>query len=615
MERDRGWPPAWKALFCASALLFAAFYWWSAQAANPPFEWHYDKIGAYNLLTRGFVQGQLSVPIPPSAELLALPDPWDPERNAPYAWQDFVLYNRRYYVYHGVTPAILLFLPWRLIARRDLPESFAVLLFCMLGYLFSAATLLRLLAAMGARPPAWLLGLLLVVLGVCQTAPFLLERASVYEVAISAGYFCLSAGFWALVRVATASGGATGSAVFAGLMFGLTVGCRPNLVFPGLAAWLVLLWFLIKRRPHARQALVAFTIPLAACGFMIAAYNYARFHNALEFGMHYEMAAANYRDPHPALENLTPGLFYLLLSPPIFEPVFPFVRLAVHLPFAEIPKRYFLEPIDGAITIFPLLLIAFAAPRLRQAAPVRPVLVAMLLAAIACVVFIASLGLVSHRFEMDYEPSFLLLACLVLGGVRLPLPALAIAVLALAYSIGVNLAIGIEGPYGGFVTQHPASYVNLARRFSAVKRLRPMLNPRLDVEASFQFPDFTVPGPVPLIDAGRYGSRYAVSAKMLGGNRVLLHSVSQGLLSEMKAEVALLPHAANKINVQYDPANRVMTIRWNGDEALRHPVAWLVTAPAQVTCGDNHSELNAWKSYFPGKVQVLKKQVNGLEYR
>ena len=84
--------------------------------------------------------GQFHLPIAPSRELIALSDPWNHVQNDAYRMHDLVLFNDRYYLYHGAGPAVLLFGPWRLITGRDFPEAAAVALFCFAGFLFYAAS-------------------------------------------------------------------------------------------------------------------------------------------------------------------------------------------------------------------------------------------------------------------------------------------------------------------------------------------------------------------------------------------------------------------------------------------------------------------------------------------
>ncbi len=85
-------------------------------------------------------------------ELLAKPDPYDPSIDDSIKLFDAALFNKHYYLYHGAGPAVLLFLPWRLITGHDLPENYAAFLFCYFGFLFSSAALLALLRLAGNDP-------------------------------------------------------------------------------------------------------------------------------------------------------------------------------------------------------------------------------------------------------------------------------------------------------------------------------------------------------------------------------------------------------------------------------------------------------------------------------
>jgi hypothetical protein len=131
------------AVFLVVSALAGCYYEWGVRATGTEFLWHHnDLTGYYNYLTRGFTEGHLYLPVEPDPRLLALPDPLDPNagNDLPKLF-DAVLYNRHYYLYHGVGPAVMLFLPWRLISGNDLPEGFALFVFGFGGYLFAAGTL------------------------------------------------------------------------------------------------------------------------------------------------------------------------------------------------------------------------------------------------------------------------------------------------------------------------------------------------------------------------------------------------------------------------------------------------------------------------------------------
>jgi len=618
LNQHQPWPTSYKATFAASALVVGAFYLWCAQAGNESFEWHYDNGGFYNLLGRALAAGHLYLPLQPSPELLALPDPWDPRRNAGLGTLDLVLYDRRYYLYHGPTPAFILFTPYRLLTGHDLPEAFAAFLFCWLGYLFSCGVLMRFQSSPTVRPSPRMFALLLFAIGICQSVPYLLQRVWVYEVAIAGGYLCISAGFWFLARGALPPRVEPTSLAFSGLMLGLAIGCRPHLAFVAICAGVMLVWRLRRERSFfatlRSRELLAFTLPVAACVLMLAAYNYERFRDPLEFGLRYQIAGADYRAAVPARENLAPGLFYLLLCPPDLDPVFPCVRHVMR-PVPQLPQRYFLEPIAGAFILWPLAAAALAIPLLLKRFPNRPAgafLATMSISAAGSLLFVAALGLVSHRFEVDFLPSFVVAACCLSGAVPSGQAVRSLLVVAILYSMAVNLGLGIQGPYDGFVQGHPAAYTKLAGWFSPVASFRPVFNPRLTMEALYEFPDPHAPGAQPLIAAGRFGSRYLLSAESLGSGRLRLTSagaVTSG--KTVSVEVVAVSGTPNRVRLDYRPESREVIVQWNGEPVLRHVLDFLVTAPAQFVAGKDRTGLDPEPLHFLGRVEVISRLING----
>lgn len=72
----------------------------------------------YELLTESFLDGRLDIPFNDSQELSQLENPYDPilreESGVTFHW-DFAYYNDQYYVYFGVVPVLLTFLPYQLL--------------------------------------------------------------------------------------------------------------------------------------------------------------------------------------------------------------------------------------------------------------------------------------------------------------------------------------------------------------------------------------------------------------------------------------------------------------------------------------------------------------------
>jgi hypothetical protein len=596
----------WACVFAVGALYFWVI---GIGADHERFSWRKDLSGFYDLLARGFAGGKLYLPVEPKPELLALPNPYDEHAIVPYGLLDAVLYNRRYYLYHGAAPAIALFTPYRLLTRHDLPENFAAFLFAFGAYLFLSALFVQVLHRLVHCVPNWLLLLMLVTLGAGQCVPFVLHRVKVYEIAILSGYFYLSAGFYFLFRRLTAVPRPALWAGLSGLCFGLAIGCRPHMAVAAAAGFIVLLYL------RDRRSLLAFSVPVAVCGLAIAAYNYARFGNPLDFGLSYQLGYSNYRNFHLSAVNVPPGLYYLLLCPPDLVPEFPFLRLALRQPFdspvSVLPARYFIEPIAGVLWLSPVVIFGLLAPFwAKHLRSTGTLLAAMFPYSVGCILFVSATGLTSQRFEADFQPFLVFIACVVALALVSHFKdwrhifAMIISVPLLLFGLMANLALAIQGPYDEFVRAHPQSYVRLARLFSPVERFQPLLNPRFRVGAGFELPT-PCRGRQPLISAGEFGSRYLLSAECTENRTIRL--ISEAAVAARGVQILEVPLSSRKMQrvaLEFTPADRIMSVTWNGRVVLRHELPFLITAPSQVhlgwdpTFGSKHT--------FAGRVAMLQ---------
>jgi hypothetical protein len=623
-------PPgrAARTAWLASFLMVGAFYFWiiGIGAAPDRFAWnsgldqHYglpspaiakgswDIYGYYQLLGRAFASGQLSLPIKPQPELLALANPQDNSVNGPYKLLDTVLYKHRYYLYHGPVPALLLFAPWYLITRHDLPENFAAFLLALGGYFFLSILLLQALPFLSRPIPVSLLMLCLLALGVGNSVPFLLHRVAVYEIAIACGYFCLSAGFYFLFRGLMDLSHRTAWYALAGLSLGLAIGCRPHLGLAAAAAFVLLLLC----RFHRRDVL-AFAIPVIACGLAVAAYNYARFGNPIEFGLRYQLADTPYQNIRLSAVNVVPGLYYMLLCPPDFVPEFPFFRLAWREPFDSstylLPPRYFLEPTGGLLGLCPIALLAILAIFLRKHA-LFPLLISMLAFATSCILFVATTGLTSQRFEIDFEPFLVFIGCVaaceLIGMLRSRiriLASIALAVL-LIYTMAANVALAIQGPYDQFVQASPETYVKLAGWFSPLEQFRIIQNPALRLQASFEFSSPCKPEREPLISTGEFGSRYFLWDECGPDGSLKLISETSVQSSERQEVAVRYSPGQNLVGLNFTPADRIMTVTWNGSVVLRQRIRFLITSPSQIHFGWDPTWGN--KTTFPRRIAIYQ---------
>lgn len=295
----------WRGMAWTIAVVLACGWLYFACALQYPFSaFGRSPDGYYGALTAGFESGHLYVAIDPKPELLALPDPYDPVANAPYRVHDMSLFQGRYYLYFGVTPVLLLFWPVHALTGYHPTQPFAVAFFLTLGLVAGASLISSVRRRWHPRAPWWLVPVAVACLGLASPVSILAPGAAFYQVPIACAY-----GLHMLVLAALARslGGGRGQLAWlaaASLLFGLTVGARPN-YFPGgimLAIAVFGLWRSSRRSGAklglagtARLLLAAFG-PAAAIGAGLLLYNWVRFGSVTEFGMRYQLAGSKQTD-------------------------------------------------------------------------------------------------------------------------------------------------------------------------------------------------------------------------------------------------------------------------------------------------------------------------------
>ncbi|MDX6714441.1 MAG: hypothetical protein QOH30_999 [Baekduia sp.] len=455
-----------------------AYYLWSVWSTGSPFTFGTTGPDYYNQLSTAFLHGHLYLPLQPDPHLLQLPNPYDPIANGPFrnaqGSHDLSLYKDHYYLYWGPTPALLAFIPFRLLPLGDLPQTLAIFVFSFVGFCCSVAVLRTLVRRFAPDAPRWMLGAAALALAAGNAIPFTERRASVYEVAITAG-FCLT--FVALyLLVSGLQGGVRPRRLaFASLALGLAVGARPTMIVPALGLVVIAAW-LVRRTadPQLRRTYVlALLGPVAVAGAALAAYNAARFGSVLDFGQKYQLASYDPATKSPnQLAYVPPGVWYYLFARPHLTLGFPFVHLVPppwSYPFTA-PKQYdAIESIGGLLFLVPFTLMAFAVPFVLRAA-VRRAALAMVAAAVA-IILMTSFALwgATMRYEVDFASLLIVAAALgwiawalSLRGRGRRLVAWGGAVL-IAWGVLAGVAIGLQGYYNSLRGADPGTYLFLQR--------------------------------------------------------------------------------------------------------------------------------------------------------
>jgi Flp pilus assembly protein TadD len=368
----------------------------------------------YNLLVRGFRVGQLNLEREAPPELARLADPYAPSAHAGYPVLDMSYYKGKLYLYYGVTPAALLFWPYVASTGNYLPQKYAVLVFCIVGFLASAGLLFALWRRYFAKVTLAAVAAGTLALGLVTCTPSLLARCDVWEVSISCGYALTMLALAAIWKALHEPERRCWWLAAASLASGLAVGARPSLLF-GAVILLVPVAQAWRERRRVWTLLIAAIGPIALIGFGLMLYNALRFDSPFEFGLRYALSGDRLSGVRPFdLHYLWFHFQVYFLAPARWMGRFPFVR---EIAVTHVPAGHGrVEHPFGVLTNIPVVWLALAAPlawrgRSEQA---RPILSGFL-AAVAFLFGASALTLslffsASIRYEVEFLPALVLLA-------------------------------------------------------------------------------------------------------------------------------------------------------------------------------------------------------------
>lgn len=320
----------------------------------------------YNLLAQAFQNGQLHLLLEPSAELLALENPYDyhNRENVPHLW-DASLYQGKYYLYWGPVPALIGALVSAL-TSRPVADADLVLAFSAATVFFGILLLKKLWQDF--HYPAWLFGGASVALAFNTPMLWLLTRPSVYEASIAGGQAFGVAGLYFGYCALRNASPHKGYLILMGLSLGLAGGTRTNLLVSAAVLAVLMAYHLLrfygKQVRKLIPSLFALGIPLALVFAALLGYNYARFGSIFEFGHRYQLTGpalpANYQNVS-SVEYVLPNAFTYILRLPALSSEFPFVSVPwikerMWPSFIRLPENYYYsEPTAGILFLVPLI--------------------------------------------------------------------------------------------------------------------------------------------------------------------------------------------------------------------------------------------------------------------
>ena len=259
----------------------------------------------YEKITEAFLQGQLYFDVEVDSALLELDNPYDRDARVEAGvesrqWDDMwdhAYYDGHYYMYFGVVPVLLLFMPYRVITGNSLTTYHATQIFAaffIAGVFLLFAYLTKKFFAKMPLAVFLLLSTAVAVMSIwyCVSYPALYCTAIISALCmmIWSLYFFVRAVFDGETTPKTFIFAAVGS-----LLGALAFGCRPTIALGNLMVIPLFITFVRNRKLTGAQwgytALCVLPYVAVAAGLMW--YNYARFDDPFEFGQSYQMTVAD----------------------------------------------------------------------------------------------------------------------------------------------------------------------------------------------------------------------------------------------------------------------------------------------------------------------------------
>jgi len=364
--RDISWSERRKAALLSTILfsLVGLIYVWFISVGYwtkwPTTTYYYDQLAS------AFKTGQIHLLTEPSPKLVALSDPYefDQRKGLAVIW-DASLYNGKYYLYWGPVPALFMAV-FKFIISDSIGDHILVFVFVTGTFFFSVLLIFNIWQRHFSNLPWWALIPNILVIGLANPMPWMLNNPFIYQAAIYGGQFFLIGGLYFTICAMKNSRWSTFLFVLASTFWVFAVGTRMSLI-PAVVFLAATVGLRIATRsagsitkPTKLYHLLAVYLPLILGAALLSWYNYTRFGSIFEFGLRYALTSINLLENYDkvfSLSYIPANIFNYLINPLRTLPVFPYVKPIWGTSFFA-PAFFLTEQITGLLITTPFIVFA-----------------------------------------------------------------------------------------------------------------------------------------------------------------------------------------------------------------------------------------------------------------
>lgn len=336
-----------------------------------------------------------------------------------YRW-DVAYFEGHYYVYFGIVPLLLMYLPFRAIVDAPFPSAVGIIIFAFI-FAIGVFKLLGIICEKKFKNVSVGTFLLTALATVnCCGVMFLVKRPDFYSVPIMTGLAFVIWGIFLWIKGLNTEKLRNLFFVAGSLCLALSVGCRPQLVLVcALALPIFAKYFFTEKKIATKKGLMnilVLAVPFVIVAAGIMYYNYIRFGSVTDFGSGYNLTTNDVTRRGFDFGRTGLGIFTYLFQTPQFTATFPYIK-PVEIDTQYMGKTIYEFCFGGLITSLPVLWFTGALPKayrtLRQKG-VAGFVITLLTIGLALVIADTQAGGLLQRYYSDFGIVFFLAAAIII---------------------------------------------------------------------------------------------------------------------------------------------------------------------------------------------------------
>ena len=339
-----------------------------------------NNLRQYQLLAEAICNGQTNIYFKSSDMIKYVENPYDLVQRVNVLerfhwgdelgpWWDIAYFQGKFYVYFGVVPALLFFVPVYALTKVHMLASVVILIVCAVIVLLAYSFVEQVIKVFFPKTPYGISLFLSIVLANGCGILYCMQIPIIYDLVIIISVMFVLAGLtlWLkakdLLKTNPASKKINVFIALGSLCMALVAGCRPQFI---LASFMIVPLFwdtavvnkkLVVKGNVSKYLSVIIPYSIVAAGLMY--YNYIRFKSPFDFGANYNLTTNNMNLRGFNLQRLVDAFYMFFIQPPVLSIKFPFVNqtkfISDYIGMTIEEPRYGGVLFTNAFTLFTLL--------------------------------------------------------------------------------------------------------------------------------------------------------------------------------------------------------------------------------------------------------------------